>query len=65
MAISKTENETYRLRLYYPQDIQERLGSASCTRKHSKQERKRKTQKLISTPQLKRFVKTMKKTPLS
>lgn len=26
MAISKTENETYRLRLYYPQDIQEMIG---------------------------------------
>ena len=26
MAISKTENETYRLRLYYPQDIQELIG---------------------------------------
>lgn len=26
MAISETETETYRLRLYYPQDIQERLG---------------------------------------
>lgn len=26
MAISKTENNTYRLRLYYPQDIQDLLG---------------------------------------
>ena len=26
MAISKTKNKTYRVRLYYPQDIQERLG---------------------------------------
>lgn len=26
MAISKTKNNTYRVRLYYPQDIQERLG---------------------------------------
>ena len=26
MAISKTENETYRLRLYYPQDIQKMIG---------------------------------------
>lgn len=26
MAITKTENNTYRLRLYYPQDIQELLG---------------------------------------
>ncbi len=26
MAITKTKNNTYRLRLYYPQDIQEKLG---------------------------------------
>ena len=26
MSIRKTENNTYRLRLYYPQDIQERIG---------------------------------------
>lgn len=26
MAITKTENNTYRLRLYYPQDIQKLLG---------------------------------------
>lgn len=26
MAISKTTNNTYRLRLYYPQEVQELLG---------------------------------------
>lgn len=26
MAITKTTNNTYRLRLYYPQDVQDLLG---------------------------------------
>lgn len=43
MAISKTENETYRLRLYYPKDIQELLGVSKLysktfkTRKEAKE----------------------------
>lgn len=43
MAISKTENETYRLRLYYPQDIQEMIGVSKLysktftTRKEAKE----------------------------
>ena len=47
MAISKTENETYRLRLYYPQDIQEMIGVNKLYSKLSKLERRQKQQKLI------------------
>ncbi len=61
MAISKTENETYRLRLYYPQDIQEMIGVNKLYSKTFKTRKEAKAARLIFTPRLKSYGKIKKR----
>lgn len=60
MAISKTENETYRLRLYYPQDIQEMIGVNKLYSKTFKTRKEAKEAEIDFMPKLKSYGKQRK-----
>lgn len=64
MAISKTENETYRLRLYYPQDIQDMLGVSKLYSKTFKSRKEAKEAEIDFYASIKELRENKNKTAL-
>ncbi len=64
MAISKTKNNTYRVRLYYSQDIQERLGVGKLYSKTFKTNKEAKDAKIYFYASIKEIRESKDKTAL-